>query len=148
MHQIQFMDVGWHFLSALHHHSPRRGAVVTLAVRRRPRNRRCSSRKSPAPQSISHPGAKNPVLRAAAHATHLISPKTAGLALRYGIFIRVDGWDDRRLVCHKLVHAMQYERLGGIPQFLEQYLFECLTIGFPAAPMEQEAIITTARLCG
>ena len=91
------------------------------------------------------PVPKNPFLRAAAHATHLISPKTAGLALRYGIFIRADGWDDRRLVFHELVHTKQYERLGGIPQFLQQYLFECLTIGYPASPMEQEAIITTAR---
>ncbi len=83
----------------------------------------------------------------AADATQLISPLTAGLTVRYGIFIRADCWDDRRLVCHELVHTSQYERLGGLQQFLQQYLYECITIGYPAAPMEQEAITTTAKLC-
>ncbi len=87
----------------------------------------------------------HPALRAAA--TQLISPRTAGLTLRYGIFIRSDCWCDRRLVVHELVHTFQYERLGGFQQFLEQYLYECITIGYPAAPMEQEAVTTTARLC-
>jgi hypothetical protein len=45
------------------------------------------------------------------------------------------------------VHTLQYERLGGFQEFLRQYLYECITIGYPAAPLEQEAISTTARLC-
>jgi len=90
----------------------------------------------------AHPG-----LRAAAEATELISPRTGGLTLRYGIFIRADCWGDRRLVFHELVHTLQYERLGGFQPFLQQYLNECITIGYPAAPMEQKAITTTARLC-
>ena len=90
---------------------------------------------------------EHPALRAAADATQLISPRTGGLTLRYGIFIRADCWGDRRLVFHELVHTLQYERLGGFQQFLQQYLYECITIGYPAAPMEQEAITTTARLC-
>jgi hypothetical protein len=89
----------------------------------------------------------HPVLRAAADATKLISPDTAGLTLRYGIFIRSDCWGARPLVFHELVHTSQYERLGGFQQFLQQYLYECITIGYPAAPMEQEAVTTTARLC-
>jgi hypothetical protein len=89
----------------------------------------------------------HPVLRAAADATKLISPDTAGLTLRYGIFIRSDYWGARSLVFHELVHTSQYERLGGFQQFLQQYLYECITIGYPAAPMEQEAVTTTARLC-
>jgi hypothetical protein len=95
----------------------------------------------------SVPVPEQPDLRAAAEATQLISPYTAGLTLRYGIFIRADYWGDRRLVFHELVHALQYERLGGFQQFLQQYLFECITIGYPAAPMEQEAVMTTKRLC-
>jgi hypothetical protein len=98
--------------------------------------------------SVGHvPIPEHPDLRAAAEATQLISPRTTGLTLRYGIFIRADFWGDRRLVFHELVHTLQYERLGGFQQFLEQYLHECFTIGYPDAPMEQEAIITTARLC-
>jgi hypothetical protein len=44
------------------------------------------------------------------------------------------------------VHTAQYERLGGIEPFLRQYLRECLTIGYPEAPLEQEAIATIASL--
>ena len=90
---------------------------------------------------------KHPELRAAAEATQLISPGTAGLTLRYGIFIRSDCWHNRKLVFHELVHTLQYERLGGFQRFLQQYLFECITIGYPAGPMEQEALTTTAKLC-
>ena len=89
----------------------------------------------------------NPALRDAANALHLISRQTAGLTLRYGIYIWADCWDDRRLVFHELVHTAQYERLGGFQQFLQKYLYECITIGCPAAPMEQEAINITAELC-
>jgi hypothetical protein len=85
---------------------------------------------------------EHPALRTAAVATQLISPRTGGLTLRYGIFIRTDCWNDRRLIFHELVHTFQYERLGGF----QQYLLECITVGYPAAPMEQEAITTTARL--
>ncbi len=86
------------------------------------------------------------MLRAAAEATQLISPSTAGLTVRYGIFIRADCWGDRGLVFHELVHTLQYERLGGFEPFLRQYLHECLTIGYPAAPMEQEAVTKTMTL--
>ena len=94
----------------------------------------------------SIPMPEEPLLKAAAEATHLISPLTAGLTLRYGIFIRSDCWGDRRLVIHELVHTSQYERLGGFFPFLQEYLRQCLTIGYPEAPMEQEAILTTERL--
>jgi len=67
--------------------------------------------------------------------------------LQYGIFIRLDCWRDRALIAHELVHTAQYERLGGILPFLRQYLFECVTIGYPEAPMEQEAIAVAARVC-
>ena len=86
------------------------------------------------------------MLRSAAAAIQFLTPATRGLTLRYGIFIRNDCWGDRRLVAHELVHTMQYERLGGIEPFLRQYLLECLQIGYPAAPLEQEAIALISRL--
>ncbi len=89
----------------------------------------------------------HPMLRQAAQATHLISPSTGGLTLRYGIFIRSDCRGDRRLVVHELCHTVQYERMGSFQVFLRQYLFECLTIGYPQAPMEQEVLDRTARIC-
>ena len=81
-----------------------------------------------------------PELAAAASLTNLISPATAGLTLRYGIFVRQDCRGDRHLIAHELVHTAQYERFGGFEAFLQQYLMECVTVGYPAAPLEQEAV--------
>lgn len=89
----------------------------------------------------------NPVRHALASALGLTFPHIAGLTVRYGILIREDCWGDRRLVVHELAHVAQYERLGGFHPFLTQYLWECLTVGYPAAPMEQEVIRLTAEVC-
>jgi hypothetical protein len=96
----------------------------------------------------SIPMPEEPSLKAALNATQLISPLTAGLTVRYGIFIRSDCWTDRKLLVHELVHTSQYERLGGFFPFLQEYLRQCITIGYPAAPMEQEAIHKSASICG
>ncbi|MGB2809944.1 MAG: hypothetical protein WBC22_19545 [Sedimentisphaerales bacterium] len=85
-------------------------------------------------------------LKDAVRATQLITSQTAGLTLRYGIFIRSDFWGYRRLIVHELVHTSQYEKLGGFLPFLQEYLHQCITIGYPAAPMEQEAINMAARI--
>ncbi len=77
----------------------------------------------------------------------LVTPATAGLTLNYGIFIRADCWTDRKLLVHEFVHTSQYERLGGIKEFLSNYLQECITYGYPQAPMEQEAITQSKRIC-
>ena len=94
------------------------------------------------------PSPIQPDLRRAAELTGLISPVTIGLTLRHGIFIRSDYWGERRLVVHELVHTWQYERLGGFKPFLQQYLHECITIGYPDAPMEQEAKRIEREMCG
>jgi hypothetical protein len=51
------------------------------------------------------------------------------------------------LIVHELAHVAQYERLGGILPFLRKYLFECLTVGYAAAPLELEATAVTVRVC-
>ena len=87
------------------------------------------------------PTPTHPQLAEASQATNLISPNTIGLTVRYGIFIHEDYWANRNLLVHELAHTMQYERLGGsIEAFLRQYLFECITFGYPEAPLEQEAL--------
>jgi hypothetical protein len=91
---------------------------------------------------------QHPALRAAAEQTQLISPLTGGLTLRYGIFIRADCAYSRAMIVHELGHTAQYERFGGFDPFLRQYLFECLTIGYVEAPMEQEVVALTAHICG
>jgi len=90
----------------------------------------------------------DPTLCAAVEETQFLSPLTRGLTLRYGIFIRTDCRSDRTMVIHELGHTAQYEHLGGFEPFLRRYLFECLTIGYPEAPMEQEVIALTERICG
>jgi hypothetical protein len=92
------------------------------------------------------PRPSQPQLRAACDSIDFLTPATRGLTLRYGIFVRSDCWRDRSLIIHELVHTAQYERLEGIHAFLERYLFECVTIGYPEAPLEQEAIAVAARL--
>src|SRR5207249_11142056 len=88
-----------------------------------------------------------PQLRAACDAIDFLTPATRGLALGHGVFIRSDCWRDRLLVAHELVHIAQYERAAGILPFLHRYLFECLTVGYSASPLELEAIAVTARVC-
>ena len=96
----------------------------------------------------SIPLPEDPGLSQAAQATQLVTSETAGLTVRYGVFVRSDCWADRKLIVHELVHTSQYERLGGFRPFLQQYLSECISIGYPAAPLEQEAILKTQELIG
>jgi hypothetical protein len=91
---------------------------------------------------------QHPELEEMKRAMRLTTPDLPGLALRYGIYLRADHWRQRRFVVHELAHTAQYERLDGVRAFLECYLFECLAIGFTSAPMEQEAIVITQRICG
>jgi hypothetical protein len=91
----------------------------------------------------------HPILRQAAESSGLISPLTAGLTVRYGIFIQAESWGERRLVVHELAHTAQYERLGGFRPFLEHYLRECITPpGYPFGPLEQEAKRIEGEICG
>jgi hypothetical protein len=96
----------------------------------------------------SIPMPDHPILVQAATATNLISPQTGGLTIRYGIFVRTDCWSNRQLVAHECVHTSQYERFGGIGEFLQRYLRECIEIGYPAAPLEQEAIQKETKIYG
>jgi len=82
----------------------------------------------------------NDELAQAGKITGLISPFTSGMAIHHGIFVRSDYWNDRGLLLHEMVHVRQYEQLGGIEPFLRQYLWECLTVGYPESPLEQEAV--------
>ena len=47
----------------------------------------------------------------------------------------------------KVAVLAQYERFGGFRLFLERYLHECITIGYPAAPLEQEAKRVENEVC-
>lgn len=89
----------------------------------------------------------HPALRAAAASINFLTAAPRGLALDYGIFIRADHWRDRALIAHELVHTAQFQRLGGILPFLQTYIFQCATVGYPNAPLELEAEAIAARIC-
>jgi len=90
---------------------------------------------------------KHPILKAVAEATQLLSQATIGISLGHGIFIHDNFSDDRYTIVHELVHTMQCEKFGGLHPFLKKYLWECLEIGYPQAPMEQEAIRLADKIC-
>ncbi|MDF1813715.1 MAG: hypothetical protein P1V20_16055 [Verrucomicrobiales bacterium] len=90
-------------------------------------------------------GPKNPMLRKLAEIVGVFGPGIQAISYRYGIAIRRDQYPDDHLVAHECVHTFQYERLGGLVSFLREYLSECHTIGYPAGPLEQEAITCSAR---
>ena len=93
------------------------------------------------------PRPENVLLEKVCEQKNFLSPDTAGLTLGYGIYIRSDSVNDKRLFIHELVHVLQYERLGGIEGFLKQYLFEILSVGYNSSPLEQEAINRTEEVC-
>ncbi len=93
------------------------------------------------------PAPAHPMLRAACGAINLLASAPRGLTFHYGIFVRRDCRQDRHLLVHELVHASQYERLGGIFPFLKRYLVECFTIGYRKAPLEKEAVDIAQRIC-
>jgi hypothetical protein len=88
-----------------------------------------------------------PELKSAAERTGLLSSGIIGLTLGYGICIKSDFWDQRRLLVHELTHTMQYERLRGLKPFLERYLNECITVGYLNGSLEQEAIRMEKEMC-
>ena len=81
----------------------------------------------------------DPILSLAINQIGLISDSTIGISFRYGIYIRSDYWHDESLLIHELTHTMQYEKLGGITNFLNQYSKECLYYGYNKSPLEREA---------
>ena len=94
------------------------------------------------------PSPSHPILRAASAQIELLPSAPCGLTLQYGIFVRANCRQDRRLLVHELVHTAQYERLGGILRFLRDYLFECATLGYGKALLEREATEIATRICG
>jgi hypothetical protein len=94
------------------------------------------------------PMPEHPALVLAGTEAGLLGGATIGLSLRYGIYLKAGFETGRGLLAHELVHTAQYERLGSPLSFLRQYLGECLGVGYPEAPLEQEAIRLSEALCG
>ena len=90
-------------------------------------------------QVKSIPEPENSILNEASKGIGFISDNTLGITYRYGIYIRHDYWENESLIIHELTHNSQYERLGGIAEFLNQYIKECIYYGYDRSPLEVEA---------
>lgn len=86
------------------------------------------------------PEPDNFILNEASKAIGFISCNTLGITYRYGIYIQHDYWENESLIIHELTHTLQYERLGGIIDFLNQYIKECIYYGYNNSPLEKEAV--------
>ena len=62
----------------------------------------------------------------------------AGLTLGYTILIR-KGCYSNRLMRHELRHVAQVDRVGGLRNFMSEYLSQVMTVGYQDAPFEIEA---------
>ncbi len=86
------------------------------------------------------------ILNEASKAIGFISGDTLGITYRYGIYMRDDFWENESLIIHELTHTLQYERLGGIAEFLNQYIKECIYYGYDKSPLEIEAKTMETKL--
>ena len=75
-----------------------------------------------------------------------ISSDTLGITYQYGIYIRQDFWENESLIIHELTHILQYEKLGGIADFLNQYIKESIYYGYDKSPLEIEARTMETKL--
>ncbi|MCX6354023.1 MAG: hypothetical protein NTZ78_03845 [Candidatus Aureabacteria bacterium] len=86
------------------------------------------------------PSPEDPIFIEIVERARLIAPDIEAITVGYGIYIHSGYWGVRSLVAHELVHVAQVEKLGGIRQFYEHYMGECVQYGYPNGPMEQEAM--------
>lgn len=84
------------------------------------------------------PSLDDETLAAVAVEAGLDFSKLKGLTLGHGIYI-VRGCRQNWLVSHELRHVQQYEEVGSLPAFLEQYIAELQRYGYRDAPMEIDA---------
>jgi hypothetical protein len=85
------------------------------------------------------PEPRDEILAHAAQESGFITSHAAGLTLGHGIFLRGEEWGNSALLLHELTHVRQYEE-RGLEDFLREYLWQCLTLGYDNAPLEREAI--------
>lgn len=69
----------------------------------------------------------------------IFSEGPTGMAVNYGIYLEASQATNPSLLVHELTHVAQFERLGGIEEFLREYLTQCVRDGYWDADMEQEA---------
>lgn len=61
------------------------------------------------------------------------------MAVNYGIYLEASQATNPSLLVHELTHVAQFERLGGVEEFLREYLTQCVRDGYWNSDLEQEA---------
>ena len=83
---------------------------------------------------------ENPELAEASKRIGIITEDTRCAGFGHALIIRVDAWNDRELILHNLVHIAQYERCGGLEQWVRHYLVDRTNCpNFTIGPLEEEA---------
>lgn len=89
-----------------------------------------------------------PELGEAARHAQIITSASRGVAIGHGIIIRVDGWANRELLLHQLVHVAQCERSGGLESFVREYLYDRQNArDFSPGSLEDEARGLAREIC-
>ncbi len=73
-----------------------------------------------------------------AHQVGVFGPRTLGLTIGYGIFIR-DGCYSLRVLSHECRHVQQFEQAGSIAVGVQSYLEQLIEFGYRDAPYEVDA---------
>jgi len=68
-----------------------------------------------------------------------LSEGPTGMAVNYGIYLEASQATNPSLLVHELTHVAPFERLGGVEEFLREYLTQCVRDGYWDSDLEQEA---------
>lgn len=78
----------------------------------------------------------------------ILTDASRGVTIGHGIIIRADGWQNRELLLHQLVHVAQCERSGGLESFVGEYLCDRRTCAdFSVGSLEDEARGLAREIC-
>jgi hypothetical protein len=91
---------------------------------------------------------ENPELAQAARHVRILTEETRCVGFGHALIIRADGWGDRELLLHNLVHIAQCENSGGLEPWVRRYLSNRRTSAqFSLGALEDEARSLARKIC-
>jgi hypothetical protein len=91
---------------------------------------------------------EDPALAEASRRLGIITEETRCVGFGHALFIRADGWNDRELILHNLVHIAQCERSGNLEEWVRQYLCDRTNCpNFTIGSLEEEARRVAREIC-
>ena len=90
----------------------------------------------------------DPELAGAARRAQIVTKDTRCIGFGHALIVRADGWGDRELLVHNLVHVAQCERTGGLEPWVHRYLGNRRNCAeFTIGSLEEEARTIAQRIC-